>query len=412
VKTGDDRDRAIEALLKRGAAEPRGSAAAHLAPDMLAAYVDEALTAVERSETERHLAGCADCQAILRVIVETEPEPVAPARRWGALKWLVPLMAAATAVVVWVAVPQRSVQPTSVAPLEIQIASTTSALPEPSRPLGQSSPSLSGARAADAERAAQALRDESERALAKSFDARGQTANTRRDAASRETRARNEVDALGARAAAKPAAPSTTSAPAASAPVPTPAAAPMAAAVPPVTTSAPAAAPVAGAASPAAPGAAGAAPAQVTAGGAPAPARKAAETAAVGSLQEAVQLRRGVSLEQIASPDGSVVLRFLPGVATQRVERSTDRGTTWTPQTLGVEVILTSGACPSRDVCWVVGRGGAVLLSTDAKTWRRIAFPVVADLVGIVAESALSATVTTADGRRFQTRDSGQTWAE
>jgi photosystem II stability/assembly factor-like uncharacterized protein len=61
-------------------------------------------------------------------------------------------------------------------------------------------------------------------------------------------------------------------------------------------------------------------------------------------------------------------------------------------------------------VCWVVGRGGVVLLSTDGRSWRRLAFPEPTDLSGVRARDARAASVSTADGRTFSTTDGGLTW--
>jgi photosystem II stability/assembly factor-like uncharacterized protein len=51
-----------------------------------------------------------------------------------------------------------------------------------------------------------------------------------------------------------------------------------------------------------------------------------------------------------------------------------------------------------------------VLLSTDGRSWRRVAFPEMADLAAVQAADAQTANVTTADGRMFRTTDGGLTW--
>jgi photosystem II stability/assembly factor-like uncharacterized protein len=58
----------------------------------------------------------------------------------------------------------------------------------------------------------------------------------------------------------------------------------------------------------------------------------------------------------------------------------------------------------------MVGRSGAILLTTDGQTWRRIAGPVDTDLTAVTAADASTASVTTAAGRTYRTRDSGRTW--
>ena len=61
-------------------------------------------------------------------------------------------------------------------------------------------------------------------------------------------------------------------------------------------------------------------------------------------------------------------------------------------------------------VCWLVGRGGVVLLSTDGRNWRRVAFPEATDLSAVQATDARAASVSSADGRTFSTTDGGVTW--
>ena len=94
------------------------------------------------------------------------------------------------------------------------------------------------------------------------------------------------------------------------------------------------------------------------------------------------------------------------------VQRSTDAGATWQPQSPGVDAQFTAGASPQPSVCWLVGRGGIVLLSTDGQSWRRVPFPQAVDLVAVKASSASSASVTTTDGRVLATSDAGATWVQ
>jgi photosystem II stability/assembly factor-like uncharacterized protein len=51
-----------------------------------------------------------------------------------------------------------------------------------------------------------------------------------------------------------------------------------------------------------------------------------------------------------------------------------------------------------------------VLVTTDGRSWERLSFPEVVDLVAIRATDDKTATVTAADGRRFTTTNRGQTW--
>ena len=127
---------------------------------------------------------------------------------------------------------------------------------------------------------------------------------------------------------------------------------------------------------------------------APAPAR----AAAFANRVEAV----------IVSSNPATRFRLLPGGG---VQRSADAGATWRTEITGAVDTLTAGASPSPSVCWLIGPAGAVFLSTDGRSWRRLAFPEAVDLGAITAADSENATVTTADGRAFMTTDAGQTWA-
>ena len=109
----------------------------------------------------------------------------------------------------------------------------------------------------------------------------------------------------------------------------------------------------------------------------------------------------------IRSPEADVQWR-LDGRA---VERSTDAGRTWRAQATGTTVDLLAGAAPARAVCWIVGRRGTVLLTTDGATWRQLPFPDPGvDIVSVTASDGLNGTITTSGGRRYRTADGGRTW--
>jgi hypothetical protein len=117
--------------------------------------------------------------------------------------------------------------------------------------------------------------------------------------------------------------------------------------------------------------------------------------------------RLKAAFAEIVSPDGSVRWRIGPA---GMVQRSSDQGATWDLLSSGATEDLTAGAAPSPTVCWIVGRAGTVLRTTDGRAWERVAFPERADLVAIQAEDSAAATVTTADGLTFRTTDGGRTW--
>jgi photosystem II stability/assembly factor-like uncharacterized protein len=110
---------------------------------------------------------------------------------------------------------------------------------------------------------------------------------------------------------------------------------------------------------------------------------------------------------EIASPGTAFRWRIGPAGA---VEYSADAGSTWEARPTGVDVDLLAGTSPSGTVCWIVGRTGAVLLTTNGRQWRRLTFPVAVDLTAVQATDARTATVTAIDGRRFRTVDGGATW--
>ena len=129
---------------------------------------------------------------------------------------------------------------------------------------------------------------------------------------------------------------------------------------------------------------------------------------------------RDVSAPPAASPAPVAQDESLPTAAAARfadamelrglvVHRSPEGRVTWETNE-GISARLTAGASPSQSVIWLVGKGGLVLLSTDARSWRHLLFPEPVDLIGIEASSDAAATVTTADARVFTTADGGVTW--
>jgi hypothetical protein len=106
-----DRDATIDRLLAGRATRSRGNSTdACLDADTLAAWADGALDAGALATAEAHAADCARCQAMLAAMATTTP--LAPAQAvapwWKpAFRWLVPLTAAAAAVLVWTIVPSR-----------------------------------------------------------------------------------------------------------------------------------------------------------------------------------------------------------------------------------------------------------------------------------------------------------------
>jgi photosystem II stability/assembly factor-like uncharacterized protein len=93
-----------------------------------------------------------------------------------------------------------------------------------------------------------------------------------------------------------------------------------------------------------------------------------------------------------------------------KVEHTTNGGAQWNQVAIDSSFLLISGTAPSASVCWLVGRAGVVLRSTDGATFERVAFPEATDLKSISATDARTAIILTADGRTFTTADGGLTW--
>ncbi len=338
-----DRDASVDRLLA-GAMKARAEAATQrpcLDADTLAAWADEALDARERAGAEAHAADCVRCQALLAAMVRTLPLAAAAKSPWRlpALGWLVPFTVAATALVIWVAVPSREPAKISDGGAEAVDQSAPARVPAPvAAPLADARTKASSAVERPREVAGQqnvaapVAIPPPVPAVASAFD----DLRERREVASLEKQA-PPAEAAGASAVG---------------------------------------------------GAAGGIV------GSPGPAR----ALAFASAPERI----------IVSSNPSTRFRVLRGGG---VQRSADAGATWRTEVTGTTETLTAGSSPSPSVCWLVGPAGMVLLSTDGRSWRRLAFPEAFDLRSVDATDEESATVTTADGRAFVTTDAGRTWS-
>jgi len=117
--------------------------------------------------------------------------------------------------------------------------------------------------------------------------------------------------------------------------------------------------------------------------------------------------RQIVAQFEVISPDPATRWRVVAG---GQVERSTTGGGQWEPTSLPEATTLTAGASPAPSVCWLVGRAGAVYVTTDGLRFTRVPFPERTDFVSIQASDDSRATVITIDGRTFRTEDRGATW--
>ena len=374
-------DRLLREALKAPGPEPPGAC---LDADAVAAWFEGTLGPSARAAAESHAAQCSRCQAVLAAMIRSEP-PLESRPWWRSpvFAWLVPVTVAAAVLTIWVPAVQRRVP---VAPAATQVAAEPPVAPSPT----PATVAPFEKRAADETRARAAAAVPAPPASAKNQKAASPVsvvvpasepsavAGVPIESTPLKDQAGMRVDDLALRRATPP------PPPAASEPAPAPAPA-----------------------SPA-PSVAVARPLEAQAAGAP--------TAAPKTLAETVTLTG--QARQIAPAQREVMVQAIEGPSRWRavspgsVQYSTDGGVRWSAQATSSGAIVTAGAAPSNTVCWLVGREGLVLRTTDARSWRRLPFPYAVDLVSVSATDENSATVAAADGRRFTTTDGGKTWKE
>jgi hypothetical protein len=130
-----------------------------------------------------------------------------------------------------------------------------------------------------------------------------------------------------------------------------------------------------------------------------------ASTASPGQ-QSPTFARPGWAYGSATSPDGSVRWEFGRQGMIERFVVSAMTAT----HVPGVTSDLLAGSAPSSSICWIVGRGGTVLRTTDGIHWVKIDAPTLSDLVSVSAQGADAAIVTDQNSRRYATSDGGQTW--
>ena len=348
--------------------------------ETLAAWADGGLPKREAAAVELHLADCERCTAMLATFVRTTPElPAAESlwHRWH-LRWLVPMATAATVAALWVLIPDSSSR-------LAQTSDSTVATRELETPPSAPSSVVEAPKKEAANAGTQAAPAEQKRADAKAL------APLEREQRQTRDEVRQEPQATFA-----PAVPS-------SPPAPAPARESdladqragniqqeRAAAAPP--TAAPAAAPPTTAQAPSA-----------DASRAEAQRAEAPRTRALS----AASARGFATLLEIVSPDRMTRWRV---VGTGQVERSTNGGARWEPATLPESATLTGGSSPSPTICWLVGRTGAIYVTTDGLRFNKVPFQDRTDFVSIQAQDGRRATVVTIDGRTFRTEDQGAIW--
>ena len=123
--------------------------------------------------------------------------------------------------------------------------------------------------------------------------------------------------------------------------------------------------------------------------------------------QGTVVLEEGFEPVLVPTPDSSVRYRIAGGGF---VSRTTDGGATWNATQVSPNAKLVAGNAPNANICWVVGQKGRIYRTADGVNWKRISPPTQSNFTTVTAQNASSATVTTADGKRFSTSNGGKTW--
>jgi hypothetical protein len=389
-------DRLLRGVLKPESHEPAGEC-----PDaaLMAAYVEGGVSPQEQAALDSHFAQCGRCQKTLAVLAgDDSPQEAETAdARWFTwvtrprLRWLIPITAAATVAVLFVATRPLIAPGDFSAPGNV--TQFARAQPPQEAPVSQS-PASAEAKDDRARRdksaaspakppAESALKDELVKRQANQAPSAtqvadaawvpspvGQAAVEKKPAAeaAADLVARVQTDEKRARPAAEPVA-----APVAVAPAATDVSART-----------------------------GATPKMAAAAVREAPLTAGGREELRNEFRSLEAARRTVE-----APGGLVRWRFASG---GQLWRSADAGSTWHSQPSGVSADLFAGSAPSPATCWAVGAAGTVLLTQDGERWERRPFPLTTDLTAIQATSARNATVTTRDGRQFATLDGGATW--
>lgn len=395
---------AMERLLQRSLEKGLGASGENCPePGILAAYFDREMSAEDRRRWDQHVSQCVRCQEQLALLVRTEPLAAdVPAskplrlRFWG-WRWAGTLATAAAVVALWIAVrPETQLRPPNAMP-EARVASRPAVTPPPTEPATLAKqeaapprqapeklqariptyPPAAGtagrAPASPAAPVAATRTADPVAALASRTDSQAQRPEDlpiARDQAITESRVeapRERAMAAGKAEQKVPAAPQTVSR-------------------------------EAGTSEWAADERDKKAPARTTE---LSTARRAPTTG--GTLRSTTSAGPEV---RIAAPGGKFLWRV---AGTGWLERSQDAGSTWVAKFVP-EHPLTAGVCPAEKVCWMVGRSGTVLRTTDGERWERLGFPVDVDLVGVEGHSAAEAVVITGSGTRYLTADGGRTW--
>ena len=126
--------------------------------------------------------------------------------------------------------------------------------------------------------------------------------------------------------------------------------------------------------------------------------------------RDAIALRSSLSNSSwvlVLAPSAVARWRIGPAGA---IERWRGETRSWEAQVSGVTADLLAGSALSESVCWVVGREGIILRTTDGVQWEKVTSPAPVDWVGVSARDARQATLTSPSGLRYITSDGGRNW--
>jgi hypothetical protein len=351
VQTKRDRERSLEHLLRQsgGAVSTQGEC---IDAEAFGAWMGGTLRPREATAIEQHVSTCARCQTMIATFARTEPalQRRSWLQRWH-VRWLVPIATAATVAAVWIAIPRdESTRLASRQEPSVEIARDTDA---------QEKPLLESAPPAMSTNPSTPLRDGADASQREELQARvpvqskpePQQSPPASDALAREA---DRVMEKSADQRARAMANQTASA-------------------------------------------------EGRVGGA-----SAAAPAPPAAFREMLTVT-GVSpiVLEIVSPNPAYRWRISSG---RQVEQSTDGGAQWEAAAIAADEELLAGHAPAASVCWLVGRGGVVYVTTDGTHFVRLPFIEPVDLRSVVAVDDMQATVTTRDGRGFRTTDRGATW--
>ena len=349
-----DRDRSVESVLRHVLSDGAPSQKPSTCPDAetIAAWHEGALGTADAAAMERHVADCSRCRALMAAFIQTTPAtPVVESmwRRWH-LGWAVPLATAATAAALWIAVPRNTSLPEQFGERRtVSVDAVAPTAPAATPPSAAAAPS------------ALTQTDSLQSARAFAIREKREPASEPESASKPSEDQRAAVAALSARIEADKREDANSAAPQA-------AARPQAAAPP----------------------------------------QAAATQRVAAAPRAAAALREEIALTEIVAPGGTARWRIVGG---RRIERAPGSGGEWAPALIDASDLLTAGAAPSATVCWIVGRQGAVYVTTDGMRFVRVPFPEMSDLVAVTGTDERRATVSSADGRSWTTIDQGRTWS-